>query len=43
MKTKKRRVNKMLQRNEYPRPQFQRNKWSPLNIEWEFYYDDGDE
>lgn len=32
----------MLQRNEYPRPQFQRNERIPLNSEREFYYDDGD-
>lgn len=33
----------MLQRNEYPRPQFQREAWLPLNGEWEFAFDDQDE
>ncbi len=27
-------------RNEYPRPQFQREEWQPLNGEWEFMFDD---
>ncbi len=27
-------------RNEYPRPQFKRDEWLPLNGEWEFAYDD---
>lgn len=33
----------MLQRNEYPRPQFRRNEWLPLNGVWEFCFDDSDE
>ncbi len=33
----------MLKRNEYPRPQFQREEWLSLNGEWEFAYDDQDE
>ena len=28
------------ERNEYPRPQFRREKWQSLNGEWEFAYDD---
>lgn len=28
------------ERNEYPRPQFRRNEWFPLNGEWEFEFDD---
>lgn len=31
------------QRLEYPRPQFQREDWLPLNGEWEFTYDDAKE
>lgn len=27
-------------RNEYPRPQFRREEWQPLNGEWEFCFDD---
>lgn len=27
-------------RNEYPRPQFRREKWRDLNGEWEFAFDD---
>ena len=27
-------------RNEYPRPQFRRDLWQPLNGEWEFEFDD---
>ncbi len=27
-------------RNEYPRPQFRREEWQPLNGEWEFAFDD---
>ncbi|MCM1225564.1 MAG: glycoside hydrolase family 2, partial [Lachnospiraceae bacterium] len=30
----------MWKREEYPRPQFRRNDWMPLNGEWEFCYDD---
>ncbi|MGN1077788.1 MAG: glycoside hydrolase family 2 protein [Candidatus Gallimonas sp.] len=33
----------MFQRTEYPRPQFRRREWLPLNGEWEFAFDDGDE
>lgn len=33
----------LLQRKEYPRPQFRRNEWLSLNGEWEFAYDDADE
>lgn len=33
----------MLQRREYPRPQFRREEWLSLNGEWEFAFDDGDE
>ena len=33
----------MLQRMEYPRPQFRRDEWLALNGEWEFAFDDGDE
>ena len=29
-------------RTEYPRPQFQRENWLPLNGEWQFAYDDDD-
>ena len=29
------------QRPEYPRPQFRRDEWLPLNGEWEFAFDDG--
>lgn len=28
------------ERNEYPRPQFRREEWLPLNGEWEFDFDD---
>lgn len=28
------------ERNEYPRPQFRRDEWLPLNGEWEFELDD---
>lgn len=28
------------QRKEYPRPQFRRDEWIPLNGEWEFAFDD---
>ena len=28
------------ERNEYPRPQFRREKWQALNGEWEFAFDD---
>lgn len=28
------------ERNEYPRPQFRRDEWLPLNGEWEFEFDD---
>lgn len=35
--------NKMLQRSEYPCPQFRRKEWLSLNGEWEFSYDDLDE
>lgn len=28
------------QRTEYPRPQFRRDDWLPLNGEWEFAFDD---
>ena len=31
------------QRNEYPRPQFRREEWLPLNGEWEFAFDDDNE
>jgi hypothetical protein len=27
-------------RFEYPRPQFKRGEWFPLNGEWEFEFDD---
>lgn len=30
-------------RNDYPRPQFQRDAWMSLNGEWEFGFDDRDE
>ncbi|MBD2868452.1 glycoside hydrolase family 2 protein [Paenibacillus arenilitoris] len=30
-------------RNEYPRPQFERQAWLSLNGEWQFAYDDDDE
>lgn len=30
-------------RNEYPRPQFRREKWENLNGEWEFAFDDKNE
>ena len=30
----------MLQRNEYPRPQLQREQWLPLNGQWQFEFDD---
>lgn len=33
----------MIQRTEYPRPQFQRKEWLPLNGEWEFAFDDAGE
>lgn len=29
-----------ISRNEYPRPQFRRDDWTPLNGEWEFAFDD---
>ena len=29
-----------IQRSEYPRPQFRREKWQTLNGEWEFCFDD---
>lgn len=32
----------MEQRTEYPRPQFRREEWLPLNGEWQFAYDDDD-
>jgi beta-galactosidase/beta-glucuronidase len=32
----------MIPRNEYPRPQFQREQWSCLNGEWQFEVDHGD-
>lgn len=32
----------MSRRNEYPRPQFEREKWQNLNGEWEFAFDDDD-
>lgn len=32
----------MLERKEYPRPQFRRDQWQPLNGEWEFAFDDAD-
>lgn len=28
-------------RHEYPRPQFRRDEWMPLNGEWDFCFDDG--
>jgi hypothetical protein len=31
---------KMETRTEYPRPQFRREQWQPLNGEWEFEFDD---
>lgn len=31
------------ERTEYPRPQFRRGEWAPLNGEWEFAFDDKDE
>ncbi len=31
------------QRLEYPRPQFRRDEWQPLNGEWEFAFDDGND
>lgn len=31
------------ERNEYPRPQFRREEWLPLNGEWEFAFDDDNE
>ena len=31
------------QRMEYPRPQFRRSEWLPLNGEWEFCFDDAGE
>ncbi len=33
----------MLQRNEYPFPQFRRDHWQNLNGEWEFAFDDKNE
>ena len=30
----------MIDRNEYPRPQFWREDWQSLNGEWEFAFDD---
>ena len=30
----------MIDRNEYPRPQFRRENWQSLNGEWEFAFDD---
>ena len=32
----------MTKRNEYPRPQFRRESWQPLNGTWEFAFDDED-
>lgn len=32
-----------LPRPEYPRPQFRRKRWTNLNGEWSFAFDDGDE
>ena len=32
----------MIERNEYPRPQFVRNEWVCLNGKWEFEIDQGD-
>ena len=32
----------MIDRNEYPRPQFVRNEWVCLNGKWEFEIDQGD-
>lgn len=32
-----------MERNEYPRPQFRRSHWQPLNGQWEFEYDDQNE
>ena len=29
-----------MSRNEYPRPQFQRENWLNLNGEWHFAFDD---
>src|SRR5690625_649269 len=31
----------MIDRNEYPRPQFARNEWLNLNGEWDFAFDHG--
>ncbi len=33
----------MIERTEYPRPQFQRREWLALNGAWEFAFDDADE
>ena len=33
----------MIDRNEYPRPQFRRENWQGLNGEWEFAFDDKNE
>ena len=33
----------MIDRNEYPRPQFRRENWQSLNGEWEFAFDDKNE
>lgn len=33
-------LGRNLSRSEYPRPQFQRDEWLPLNGEWEFEFDD---
>ena len=33
----------MLERKEYPRPQFRRERWHNLNGEWEFAFDDQNE
>ena len=33
----------MIERKEYPRPQFRRENWQSLNGEWEFAFDDKNE
>lgn len=33
----------MMERKEYPRPQFRRDSWQNLNGEWEFAFDDKNE
>ena len=30
----------MIERKEYPRPQFRRENWQNLNGEWEFAFDE---